>query len=189
VSYAPPVAFPLTAYIPGKYYGNPWIGAPGLITPGNGTLDTSLFICERPVSIDRIAAYVATGAGGSELRFGIYKGDGANHVPSTLFTEFATRPSAATSGVKEVVIDPALTLPRGIWWLACATQGGAPNMRQFTCASPFVGGDNTNWLIGGGGFPSAWTVTGVAGALPNPLESAGALQGLASPVAIVVRVA
>lgn len=130
------------------------------------------FLVERDVTIDRIAANVATaGAAGSVARFGIYRDTGSFEPGAALLLPAGTV-DCTTTGLKEVTILQALT--PGVYWLAIKAEvaaptfsGYAPSNRETPLNS--IGAAAGDLSAQGQGGVCYVQDTGAAGALPDPM--------------------
>lgn len=144
------------------YYMRP----PGL-NNGNQTLTQNELIAvplmvPAAMTVDRIGCYVGTAAASSTVRLGIYAADGTSDGPGTLILDAGTIDSSGT-GVREITISQALS--KGLVWLACVAQGGAPAIQRTIFPFGVVVASNNSIALGDN--PCSWvSPTSTSGALP-----------------------
>lgn len=169
----------------GNYYFTNYAGATAVnAAPGNNSLRLSPFFVPRAVTLTRLGMeIVAVGDAGSTVRLGIYADDGTGQ-PGALLLDAGTIPGDAVAMV-EIVIN--LALPAGQYWVGNVVQGAPvtqPSLRVM---------NNSLTLVGISTIPAAgtgyytFTVTGVAGALPNPVGIL--IPSSASPMHTFIKVA
>lgn len=120
--------------VAGRWYTYEWAGTgTGLLSPAEAQLRACSLVLNSTTTIDRIGLNIySAGTTGSVLRLGIYA-DTGSHSPGALIIDAGTVPGTNTgSGDRAIVLDPALVLSAGTYWLACVNQGGAA-----TRASPY----------------------------------------------------
>lgn len=117
----------------------------------------------RPLTIDRIAFYVATLAAGATARVGVYAA-GVNQYPGALLKDAGTV-SVATTGLKEVTVTPSLKLQIGLHWLAIISDGSPVLKASSPAESPLDLHPNFANLR------ADWWVAQAYGALPDPFTA------------------
>lgn len=122
------------------------------------------FIAVRDMTVDRIALAVSVLADPSNIRLGIYN-NGTNLYPGTLLLD-AGLVSGATTGVKPVVINQALT--KGLYWLVLLADD-TPTVVTSTPVIGILGVLATDF----GYYNMTWDVAQAYGALPNPFTAGG----------------
>lgn len=130
------------------------------------------FVVARAMTFDRIAIKVDTLAAGAGARLGIYN-SGADATPGTLLLD-AGVVAVTSTGIKAITISQQLT--KGLYWLACVSDGAPLVDRFYSEFSPY-GLEET--------FSSTATAIYVAhtyGALPDPF---GTPTKTTSPVPMV----
>lgn len=161
---------------------------------GAGTLTQGLMrsvpiLLPGGITLDRISMEVTTASAGTTARLGIYADSGYGY-PGALMLDAGTI-DASTTGMKEITISQAITIP-GVYWLVCAAQGsgGTGSLRTFNnpiwslpiitsfTALPTIGTSTNSFEV----------TSGVSGALPDPFASVPLTLSTAMP-RIVVRVA
>ena len=159
--------------------------ATGGVDPGRMSLTRWEF--PEPVVITGYATEVqGTPGGAAAFRFGIY--DSLSATAPIPGSEASV--SAATGGYK-VATSVAVSLPAGVYWVACAMQGVKSLVRHFKPASAHRYWEEPhnalqmlgNWSDGGVNF--RW-VNGVSGALPN-LATSTLLHPWEGPLAVALR--
>ncbi len=144
------------------------------MTPAADRLECAPFTVARAITLQEIAAEVATGVGSTNFRIGIYSD--VNGVPGTLLAGGVTSHDAGTSStVRTEAISIALS--PGNYWLGLHTSAGT-TMRAVPLAAAATFGDAT------GSNPSAMTVkratgqtyaSGMPATAPAMTDTAGAL--------------
>lgn len=164
------------------YYFYPWMHTSTLNVPimVANKLYGMFFLVARAITIDRLAIKVTTLADGKSVRVGIYN-NGVNVYPGTLLKDAGTV-SVATTGLKEIILDPVLALPKGLYWLAIVSDG-TPALQ---------GGALTHSPIGN--LPSTgidqyqrWEVNFTYAALPDPFTAGGVGQPYDFPFFVLPR--
>ena len=117
---------------------------------------------------DRVSLEVTTTAASSTVRLGLYL-PGADGMPNALYKDFGTIDSATATGVVTITISE--TIPRGLYWVCSASQGGVPTVRGRGIANAIV-----PQATGGNVNAYAVYVDGVTGALPSTFGSPGQYQ-------------
>lgn len=174
----------------GLWYATPQ-GSVGTATFGVGDLRCTPFpVDDASITLDDMGVQVTSAGGaGSVCRVGVYQDDGTGYPGDLLFdagtidtTSTGTRTVAANGAgaISEVVT-------RGLYWLACVAQTSAP----------------AQWMVrshdGGGGLlapvgaadvadiasgRTAWSQTGVSGALPATFTATAASVDVGHFVAV-----
>lgn len=180
------VSSPVFGFIPGKYYTTPGVNvvsSASAITCADGTLFSTLFVCPREATFDRIGVHVITaGAGGTLIRLGVYALDVLTGDPGALVLDAGTVAGDST-GAKEITIDE--TLPAGYYLLALKAEGGAPATIQINTPSTSVLGTQTV----GGMASIGWDKASVgSGALPDPFPSTPTAATAGTGRKVVLRV-
>lgn len=153
------------AYKAGWYTGPRCINAAMTIANPLGELDVAAFSIPQACSVDRISCAVTTVGAGSVFRMGIYRADPVSGLPGALVLDAGTINSAVGTGVKELVINQALT--PGVYFIGGVAQGGvAPTMRAFATGL-IIHADAAAAITSPTTF-GGFRLDGVAGALPNP---------------------
>ena len=150
----------------GKYYTN-------LMTLGStSTLTANClylvpFQLNRAITIDRVAIDVTTGIDGSACRLGLYADDGSG-APTGSPTKDAgaVATAIANAGICAATISPALSLSKGIFWLAAYPSAAITVRGSFPPVLSHRGFTSDLWLTNDG-----WYYTGTYGALPDPLPT------------------
>ncbi len=119
-------------------------------------------------TVDRVSLEVTTTAASSTVRLGLYL-PGTDGMPNALYKDFGTIDSATATGVVTITISE--TIPRGLYWVCSASQGGAPTVRGRGIANAIV-----PQATGGNVNAYAVYVDGVTGALPSTFGSPGQYQ-------------
>ena len=160
----------LVPWISGDFIVNPTgafnsfliVQAAMLLTP----LIVPEFVAIASVSID----ITVIGSAGSVVRTGLYDAAPVTFKPNNLVADFGT---VIGTGLNVVTKTPAtpLQIPPGLYWQAVVGQGAPatqPTLRASLDSNPLVrptslpaSGSNANFV--------AYSVTGVTGALPNPV--------------------
>lgn len=81
------------------------------------------FLIDKPCTIDRLAIRVTAAVASSAARLGIYSDDGGGR-PGALFFDPAATVATTSTGIVELTVSVAITVP-GLYWFCCAQQGGA----------------------------------------------------------------
>lgn len=166
--------------IPNAWY----LPHPGNQSTATPTVDTmSLWQFENParMKVDQAAVDVAgAAAAGGILRLGIYGAVGGLPDFTTLLADFGTFDTTGT-GIKTATLGAAVTLPRGLLFIATVAQVAAGSMRVVSGWSPPA-------MIQSLAAPSAglaaicYTRTGVSGALPTSGVCTGMTSNLPTRV-------
>jgi hypothetical protein len=170
--------------LPNFYYANFGVGVQQA-TRGNGTLFYFPFTVSKQGNIDRIGTGInLAGSAGSVIRLGIYASDDFGQ-PSTLLLDAGTIDGTAT-GVGEITISPALTLPIGRYFFAICQQGApATNSRLYLSQSykdPLIRVQNNSDATGT--LYVGYFQSGVTGAFP---ASVGVVNVTPLSIYIIVR--
>ncbi len=155
----PSVNAPTIKLLSGYYYSS--LGAAGSAAVVQNTLTLSPFVVPTSTAFDRIGVNVATGAGSTTVRLGVYAD--SNGIPGALVFDAGTIDSSGT-GIKTLTISQ--TLAAGRYWLAAVAQGGSPTLNTLTGVGLPTGDPNLS-SNAGSGHCIAYTMTGVTGALPT----------------------
>lgn len=139
------------------------------------------FVVARAMTFDRIAVQVTTLAAGSSIRLGIYN-DGTNLYPGALLLD-AGEVSAATTGVKAITINQALT--KGLYWLALVSDG-APAIYFSYWGWAGLGKVATNFSDEQYRY---WSVSFTYAALPDPFTTGGSRTSANAKPGIFMRLA
>ena len=115
------------------------------------------FVAARAMTVDRIAIKVTTLAAGKKARLGIYN-SGSDGEPSSLVLD-AGEVDVSSVGVKAITISQSLT--KGLYWLACVSDGTPSVQRYYAYATPY--GIHSSWT----GLASIVYVAHTYGALPD----------------------
>ena len=167
----------------GEYYGATPHGPPLSTAMTANRLHAMPFLVARDITIDRIAIQVTALAAGASARLGIYN-LGTNLTPGTLLLD-AGEVSVATTGIKAIVIDQALT--KGIYFLVVVTDGTPSTYAFDESGDPLtvqLGYSSTYFLRTRHGYYKSHTYA----ALPDPFGTASDLGTFNCP-AVVVRIA
>lgn len=158
------------AYTSGYWYdrrtGTGAVSGPATsIAPSPGTIYYASQYLHRAVSISTVAlGVVGTAAtSGAKVRIGIFKGDGANGLPSTFLSGSdlgLLTLGTSTNTIYTLTLGSAYSLPKGHFWWGLAFNSTTPGAISslafnFTPTTPSQGWDNTN-------FTSANTQAGPA---------------------------
>lgn len=138
------------------------------------------FYVPSTTTFTRIAVRSGTGVASSTARLGIYSSD-SNDKPSSLILDAGTVSPTTNNTLYAITISQSLSA--GLYWLACAGQGVAPNLLTFGQFSnnPYVPqGRNLTTIVVGA---NCWTQSSVSGALPatftgTSLDTGGAIVHL-----------
>ena len=156
-------------YAAGRWYNheNYSHSATYLLSPTLDAVYLVPFVMAEPVTIDRIGIQIqATGGAGSVVRLGIYKD--VDGLPLDLVLDAGTIDGTSVT-TQAITIDQQL--PRDIYWMCLVPQvGTVPVIYGYNPAgtgNPFVG----NTTQAGSQTFNAYSVSGVAGALPATLGS------------------
>jgi len=139
------------------------------------------FLVSRAMTFDRIAVQVTTLAAGSSIRLGIYN-DGTNLYPGALVSD-AGEVSAATTGVKAITINQALT--KGLYWLALVSDG-APKIYFSFWGWAGLGKVATDFVSESYRY---WDLAFAYAALPDPFTAGGSAVSARSKPGIFMRLA
>lgn len=155
----------------GEYSSLPMhgIGAPIALTANR--LYAIPYIAVRDITIDRLAICVTTADSGKSVRMGVHHDDGTNLYPGSLIKDAGTA-SVGTTGVKAVIISPALALSKGLWFLTLVSDG-APSLRDARLGMSPLGIRSTDFAATYG----FWYVSFTYAALPDPFTAGGSLGG------------
>jgi hypothetical protein len=116
--YASPSAIKMQG---GLYYDNAFhAAATASVTLPTNTVELVPMFFNSDVTVDRIG----TVSGSNSVKYCIYTTD-ADNLPKDLFWSFSGFPTN-TNGYRHAVLDPALTIPAGSYWLG--TWAGASNV-------------------------------------------------------------
>ena len=117
------------------------------------------FVVEKSTVFSAMAVEVTSaGAGGSNLTFGIYNGDGSTCEPTTLIAGTDSGLiSAASTGVKTFTFSSPVTLPPGLYFTAFSTGSGTAHQMRSLSTNSFAtvigqasaGGANQGTYING----------------------------------------
>ena len=116
------------------------------------------FVAARAMTVDRITMAVTVGAAGKKARLGIYN-SGADGKPLSLLLD-AGELAVDGSGVKAITINQSLT--KGLYWLACVSDGTPTVRGHYAFATPY--GIHVDWS----GLISGVFVAHTYGTLPDP---------------------
>lgn len=171
---------------------NRWVGSPILAYTPSPNNPTSTTITATPwyvgneIKIDQISLEVSTLVAGSTCRMGIYNDNGTGYPGTLISGSDVGTVSGASTGVKTNTFTKAITLEKGMYWLAhqCSTSTtllirGAP-----LTAMPNIGLPST---MGSAAIADAWLGTFTFGAFPNNFPSSGGTSATTTPV-ILVRI-
>ena len=141
------------------YYFNPvGIGrADGSNAPGANVVASCLFRIARPITVDRIAVAIETaGAGGDNMRLGIYNDASGDNTPSaaTLLVD-GGEVDVSTTGLKAVTISQALV--RGDYWVVAASEGAGAKIASTTHGIGLSGTLGSTGLYPSNSFEQALT--------------------------------
>jgi hypothetical protein len=134
-------------------------------------LRAQLFVVPRDITIDRLAVHCVTLEANADARLGIYS-NGTNMYPGALLLD-AGAVDLDTTGVKPVTIDPALSVPKGVYWLAIATNspGNVGKLYELLDASLCLAVEATDFSV----HYNSWEVVFTYAALPDPFTAGGSL--------------
>lgn len=117
------------------------------------------FAPARAITVDRIAiAVTLAGAGGTKARLGIYNSD-ADGKPAALVLD-AGEVGVDGVGIKAITINQSLT--KGLYWLACVSDGTPTVRHHYAMATPY--GIHSGWTS----MNSTVYVAHAYGVLPDP---------------------
>ena len=123
------------------------------------------FYVPTTTTFTKIASYTNTAVATSLTRLGIY-GNATNDIPGSLILDAGTVSASTATTLNSITINQSLSAE--LYWLACASQTAAPNLKIYTGALAPV----SQYAISGAST-SAWSsaansyfVTGVSGSLP-----------------------
>jgi hypothetical protein len=177
-----PTTTPITSHrklLSGNYYSAPAFSVSTLAKTLN-LMTLIPFYVPATTTFTRIAVRSGTGVASSTARLGIYTSD-SNDKPSSLILDAGTVSPTTNTTLYSITISQSLSA--GLYWLACAGQGVAPNLLTFGQFSnnPFVpqGTSLTAIVVGA----NCWTQSSVSGALPSTftgtsVDSGGAIVHL-----------
>lgn len=151
---------------------------------GTNSMDCHPFYVPRQITIDRVVAPTATAGTAGTIRIGIYDDDGTGY-PGALRVEFPGLPAdqVAPEGTVSHVLGP------GIYWIAMVAQGlsGSPTGRNSNSTPLFSLALPTLALATQSSALSAYRVTSVTGAMPNPFPATPS-SGASTAWRVAVRV-
>lgn len=171
-----PFAIPST----GNYWNPDGFNVSGNRAPTQSTVEYSPMFIPYVIVIDRLAVKVNTLAAASTVRLGIYS-DTGTAAPGALVLDAGTIDSTAT-GVKQITV--SLTLPRGLYWRALVSQGGAPTMQKAAAeaAATLLGLTDATFASFVG-----YTEAGVTGALNGTATPVLSTFAASDPIAFALR--
>lgn len=151
----------------GDYYHSLRWGTPSTGIYSINKIHALPFVVARKITLDRIAIEITTLLNPSNIRLGIYN-NGTNLYPGSLLLD-AGVVSGATTGVKAIIINQALT--KGIYWLTYVADA-SPTVRAVANAlwTPLGIGNATSFA----GAAVAHEATHTYGVLLDPFPTAGA---------------
>lgn len=137
------------------------------------------FALSVSTTFTRIGIFVNTASSGATVRLGIY--NSTNGIPSSRLLDAGTVATTSSSTLTLITINQ--TLPAGLYWLAAVNQGTAVSSCQIKGGGhvpnvPFFGSPAN-------GTARGLQVTGVSGALPNPV---GTLGMASTPIEVFLQV-
>lgn len=178
---------PLGGSVVGAYYttiigmADPWTVGAGA---GLNVLQCTPAWMENGV-LDRLAQqHTGAATTGEVARLGLYADNGRG-APGALIVDGGTIDLSTATGIKTVTV--AQSVRHGLYWLAFVHQGptnsaqvlainGASTTSRLYVPSEVSGGSNLY------DSNTAWTQTGITGALPSPFTGTTATVGNAAPV-------
>lgn len=169
------------------YYQADLYGPNANAIPAEARMYVVAFPVRKKTTFDRIATFaIANGTAGAVLRLGIYADDGFCY-PGALVVDAGTVAMAAGAPVtKEITISQSLDA--GIYWLAAVIQGVAGTRPTMICsAGTTTATPNLALTASPHVNETAYTQTGISGALPNPFTVTPAV--IAAPIWIWMRAA
>ena len=156
--------------------GYAWYAGPTNHAFSANRLYAAPFLVPRTMTFDRIAIQVGTGSGAANARLGIYA-DGTNLYPGALVLD-AGIVSVASAALVTITINQQLT--KGLYWMACLTDGTPSLYTIYGCAQ--ILGLSSGHL----GSPNqGWCVTQTYGALPDPFTAGGIILNAEIPLVVL----
>jgi len=168
--------------VAGLYYAGPAANA-GTTSPANGVCRWGPFLVAKAGTVDRIGVEITvSGSAGALLRLGIYSDDGSGR-PGARVLDAGTIDGTQAAASYDITVSQALT--PGLYWLACAWQGGpttGATIRTVSTPSVVVAFSSPP----ANQFSTGYTASAVTGALPDP---APAVSPNNAPARVYVRAA
>lgn len=156
----------------GEYHNTVQAASATMILPAN-RLFASPFLIAVTTPIEELAIEISAGDSGKSARLGIYN-DGVNLYPGSLVADSEGEISVAATGIISVTYIPALSLTKGLYWLAIVSDGTPTVTRQVGNVRifiPLMGVKSTNF----GANNTGWYVAHTYNGLPDPYTAGGTL--------------